>query len=146
MVQREKNILLEKSLDRLVRPYRAMVAMDAGNIKARMQIAIIYAKYGLYESANREFEDILALQPDNSAVYNNRGNIYFSSGDFERAVENYSYAEKLSSNDAGIKMNLSMAYYKQGDLQTASLKYQEAGMIDDAIGSKYAGYVKLLSH
>ena len=146
IVNREKNLLLEKSLDRLVRPYRAMVSVDPGNIKARMQVAIIFAKYGLYETANKEFESILELEPDNSAVFNNRGNIYFSKADYERAIESYSYAEKLAANDAGVKMNLSMAHYKMGDLQLASAKYEEAAMIDTDVGKKYAGFIKLLSH
>lgn len=145
MVMREKNLLLEKNLDRLVSPYRAMASVDPSNIKARMQVAIIYARYGLYDAAEREFDDIQAVQPDNSAVQNNRGNIYFSKGDFERALENYSYAEKLDSNDAGIKINLSMAYYKQGNLQQASAKYDEASMIDAALSKKYQAYAKLLS-
>jgi len=145
MVLRETNILLEKSLDRLVKPYRALVSMDEDNVRARLQVAIIYAKYGLYDAANREFDDILSIDADNSAVYNNRGNIYFSQQDYERAIENYSYAEKLSANDAGIKMNISMANYQLGDLQLASSKYDEANMIDDTVKSKYSGYIKLLS-
>ncbi len=144
-VQREADLLLEKSLDRLVNPYRALVSMDADNIAARQQIAIIYAKYGLYSAANREFDEILKLDSDNSSVYNNRGNIYFSQDDYERAIEQYSYAEKLDANDAGIKMNVSMANYKSGQLQLASSKYREARVIDDSVSEKYAGYIKLLS-
>ena len=145
MVQRETKILLEKSLDRLVAPYRALVSMDGNNIHARLQVAIIYAKYGLYEAANREFDEILAIDADNSAVYNNRGNIYFTLKDYERAIEDYSYAEKLSANDAGIKMNISMANYQLGNLQLASNKYEEATIVDETVKDKYAGYIKLLS-
>ena len=145
MVQRETNILLEKSLDRLVKPYRALVSVDENNVSARLQVAIVYAKYGLYDAANREFDDILAIDAENSAVFNNRGNIYFSQKDYERAIENYSYAEKLSANDSGIKMNISMANYQLGELQVASNKYEEAIVIDDSIGKNYSGYIKLLS-
>ncbi len=146
LVLRETTLLLQKSLDRLVRPYRALVSMNPDDTKARLQVAIIYAKYGLYEAANNEFDNILEIDPDNSAVYNNRGNIYFTKGDFERAIEDYGYAEKLSSNDAGIKMNISMANYKLGNLQLASNKYEEAVMIDDTVKSRYSGYIKLLSN
>ena len=146
MVQRETGILLEKSLDRLVKPYRALVSMDEDNVHARLQVAIIYARYGLYDAANREFDNILSIDADNSAVYNNRGNIYFLQKDYERAIEDYSYAEKLSANDAGIKMNISMANYQLGNLQLASNKYEEAGMIDAAVKNKFSGYIKLLSN
>ncbi|MCW8830207.1 MAG: tetratricopeptide repeat protein, partial [Gammaproteobacteria bacterium] len=145
IVIREKDMLLKTSLDALVGPYRAMAEMDPSNTEARMQVAIIYAKHGLYRVAEREFEAVLAVDPDNSAVYNNRGNIYFGKQDFERAIESYAYAEQLASNDAGVKMNLSMAYYKLGDLQMANSKYKEAQRIDDGVSKKYAGFIKLLS-
>jgi tetratricopeptide (TPR) repeat protein len=146
IVTREKNLLLEKSLDRLVGPYRAMVSSNPDNTKARMQVAITYARYGLEETANREFDAILEVEPDNSAVFNNRGNIYFNKADYERAIESYSYAEKLATNDPGVKMNLSMAHYKLGDLRLASAKYEEAVTIDSGISKKYAGFIKLLSN
>jgi tetratricopeptide (TPR) repeat protein len=114
-------------------------------VHARLQVAIIYAKYGLFDAANREFDEILAIDAGNSAVFNNRGNIYFSQKDYERAIEDYSYAEKLSTNDAGIKMNISMANYQLGNLQLASSKYEEADMIDASVEKRYAGYIKLLS-
>ena len=145
LVQRETTMLLKKSLDRLVKPYRALISMNPGDVKSRLQVAIIYAKYGLYEAANSEFDSILEIDADNSAVYNNRGNIYFTQGDYERAIEDYGYAEKLSSNDAGIKMNISMANYQLGYLQLATNKYEEANIIDDAVKTKYSGYIKLLS-
>ena len=98
------------------------------------------------ESANRAFEEVLKINPDDSGVPTNRGNMYFGNGDYERAIEQYTYAERLAANDAGIKMNLSMAHYKGGDLVAANEKYEEASYIDSGIGNKYATFVKLLSN
>ncbi|MDH5613192.1 MAG: tetratricopeptide repeat protein, partial [Gammaproteobacteria bacterium] len=145
IIVREKDLLLKASLDGLVAPYSALAQMDSKNIDARMQMAIIYAKNGLYKAAEKEFDAVLEIDPDNSAVYNNRGNIYFSKQDFERAIESYAYAEQLAANDAGVKMNLSMAHYKRGDLQMANSKYKEAGRIDDGVNQKYASFIKLLN-
>jgi hypothetical protein len=145
IIVREKDLLLKASLDSLVAPYSALVRMDPKNTDAHMQMAIIYAKNGLYKAAEKEFDAVLDVDPDNSAVYNNRGNIYFNKQDFERAIESYAYAEQLASNDAGVKMNLSMAHYKLGDLQMANSKYKEARRIDDGVSQKYAGFIKLLN-
>lgn len=146
LVTREKNLLLEKSLDRLVSPYKTLVSVDPMNTHAHMQIAIIYAKNGLAEAAERSFQDILKINPDDSGVPTNRGNMYFADGDYERAIEQYTYAERLASNDPGIKMNLSMAHYKDGNLTLANAKYEEATYIDSEIGKKYSTFVKLLSN
>ncbi|HEX7025931.1 MAG TPA: tetratricopeptide repeat protein, partial [Gammaproteobacteria bacterium] len=100
-IQREQMILLEKGLDRLVEPFRAIAAYDPDNELALMQVAIIYAKYGLYDKAFEEFESLLERNASNSAVFNNRGNIYYVKGDFDRANEAYIQAERLDPSDAG---------------------------------------------
>jgi tetratricopeptide (TPR) repeat protein/DNA-binding beta-propeller fold protein YncE len=146
LVEREQNILLQKSLDRLVRPYEVMVKTDPDNINALMQVAIIYAKYGLINQANKRFDKILEQEPDNSSVHNNRGNIYYSRGDYSRAIETYSYAEQLAANDPGIKMNLAMTYYQLGQLGEARGKFEEASTISSEAREQYASLGKLLSH
>jgi len=145
LVEREKNILLQKSLDRLVKPYEVMAAADEDNISALMQVAIIYAKYGLINQANKAFDKILKQDPDNSSVRNNRGNIYYSRGDYGQAIETYSYAEQLAANDPGIKVNLAMSHYQLGQLSEARDKFEEATTISSEVEVKYAGLGKLLS-
>ena len=51
--------LLAKSIDRLVLPYQTMVANNPKNVSARLQIAILYARYGLYEDAEIAFEGVM---------------------------------------------------------------------------------------
>ncbi|MCW9015152.1 MAG: tetratricopeptide repeat protein [Gammaproteobacteria bacterium] len=145
LVNREQSILLQKSLDRLVKPYEVMAATDPGNMHALMQVAIIYAKYGLYTQAHKTFDRILESRPDDSAVHNNRANIYYAKGEYDRAIETYGYAEQLAANDPGIKMNLAMSYYQLGQLAEARDKFNEATTISDQLGQQYAGLGKLLS-
>ncbi len=111
-----------------------------------MQIAIIYAKYGLYSEAIKELDTILKRYPKHSAAYNNRGNIYLVREQYERALDAYRYAEKLDPTDGGIKLNLAMAYYKLGKIHKASVKYDEATMTDKAIASEYATFGRLLAN
>lgn len=145
LVNREQNILMQKSLDRLIRPYEVMASLHPDDISSLMQVAIIYAKNGLYSQADKTFEKILERSPDNSAVYNNRGNIYYSKGKFDQAIETYSYAEQLAANDPGVKVNIAMSYYQLGQLKDARIKFDEARMISQDISEKYAGISQLLS-
>ncbi len=146
LIAREQKILLEKSLERVVESYRAIIANDPDNENAHMQIAIIYAKYGLYESANAELDKILQKNQNNSAAYNNRGNIYFGRGDLERAQEAYAQAERLDPSDGGIKMNLALAAYQNGQIATAREKYQQAIKLNKDMAAKYETFSKLLSN
>lgn len=145
LVNREQSILMQKSLDRLVKPYEIIAAMHPEDIDSLMQVAIIYAKNGLYSQADKTFDKILKNNPDNSAVHNNRGNIFYSKGEYDRAIETYSYAEQLAANDPGVKVNMAMSYYQLGQLSDARTKFEEARTINHNIIEKYAGLSQLLS-
>jgi len=145
LVNREQSILMQKSLDRLVKPYEIIADMHPENIDSLMQVAIIYAKNGLFSQADKTFDKILKNSPDNSAVHNNRGNIFYSKGEFDRAIETYSYAEQLAANDPGVKVNMAMSYYQLGQLSDARTKFEEARTINHNITEKYAGLSQLLS-
>lgn len=84
-----------------------------------MQIEIYYGKYGLDEKARKTFDELLILDPNNSAVYNNRGNIFFRDNDFNLALISYSEAQALDPDDPEIRRNQAMAHYRLGDLDLA---------------------------
>ena len=145
LVNQARNLLLAKSIDRLVLPYQTMVANNPKNVAARLQIAILYARYGLYEDAEIAFEALEELAPGNSAVMTNQGNLYFLQEDYQRAIDNYSKAAELDGEDGGIWINLSMAQYKAGDLAKARTSYQQAVELDTKLKQEYDAYSKLLS-
>lgn len=146
LVSQSRKLMLAKSIDRLVLPYQTMVANNSQNVAARLQIAILYARYGLYEDAELAFESLNELAPKNSAVKANQGNLYFLQEDFQTAMQQYRKAIELDSADGGIWINLSMAQYKAGDLTQARNSYQNALDIDASLKDKYSAYSKLLSN
>jgi len=145
LVKQARNELLLKSIDRLVLPYKTMVANDPGNIRARLQVAILYARFGLYEDAEIEFEALNELAPDDSAVKTNQGNLYFLQKEYNKAIEFYSQATELDNEDGGIWINLSMSQYKAGDIKQAKISYQRALKLNADLEIEYDAYSKLLS-
>jgi import receptor subunit TOM70 len=115
-------------------------------VAARLQIAILYARYGLYEDAEIAFEALDELAPNNSAVKTNQGNLYFLQQDFQNAEQQYRRALELDDKDGGIWINLSMAQYKSGDLKQARNSYQNALQLDAGLKDEYSAYSKLLSN
>jgi tetratricopeptide (TPR) repeat protein len=146
LVRQSRKLLLAKSIDRLVLPYQTMVANDPKNVPARLQIAILYARYGLYEDAELAFESLNELAPDNSSVVNNQGNLYFLQKEFTSAVQHYQRAIELDDKDGGIWINLSMAQFKVGDLKQARNSYQNAVQINASLKDEYSAYSKLISN
>jgi tetratricopeptide (TPR) repeat protein len=146
LVRQSRKLLLAKSIDRLVLPYQTMVANNPKNVAARLQIAILYARYGLYEDAELAFESLNELAPGDSAVKTNQGNMYFLQQDFKSATQYYQRAIELDGEDGGIWINLSMAQYKSGELTQARNSYQNAVQIDARFKEDYSAYSKLLSN
>jgi len=145
LVNQARKVLLAKSIDRLILPYQTMVANDPKDLAARLQIAILYTRYGLYADAELAFEALAELAPNNSAVKTNQGNLYFLQENYARAIDNYQRAAELDASDGGIWINLSMAQYKAGDLAKARNSYQNALQLNAGLQQDYDAYSKLLS-
>jgi predicted Zn-dependent protease len=145
LVKQALDVLLVKSIDRLLLPYQTMVANDPGNISARLQIAILYARFGLYQDAEIAFEALEELAPENSAVKSNQGNLFFLQKEYTKSIYYYTQAARLDSEDGGIWINLSMAQYKAGDLKQARSSYQKAVQLNASLKNEYEAYSKLLS-
>jgi len=145
LVRQARNQLLQKSIDRLVLPYQVMVDNKPENIAARLQIAILFTRYGLYERAEVVFDTLDELAPDSSAVNSNRGNLYFLQEDYRKAIDYYERAAEFDAADGGIWINLSMAQYKAGDLRAARASYQQALELDTSLKKEDDAYSKLLN-
>ncbi len=143
LLRHDRAVLLERSLERLVAPYRAMLAVAPDNRAARMQMAIIYARNGLDEKAFAILDE-LAAQAEDAAVFNNRGNVQLARGETNRALKSYLRAEQLDPADARIKLNVAIAHYKASGMEEARKKFAEAAALDAGVASEHAGFAKLL--
>ena len=146
LIEREQNLLLTRRLEREVMTYRQALAANPKDLDARLQIGIIYARNGVLDVAQREFDAILEQDPRHASALNNRGNLYFGLGNFERALEAYRVAEELDGKDGGIRLNAALAYYRLGKLSEARVKFREATALRADLGKQYGGFAKLLGN
>ena len=136
-ISKEWGILSVSALERQVSPYRLMLALDPGNAQAQMQIAVVYARNGLYEQATLELEGIRAKDTNNVAALNNLGNIYYLQQDYPQALQMYNEAADVEPNNANIKVNMAMVNYKMGDALQAKVLFDKATEIDEQIPAQY---------
>ncbi len=146
LIEREQNLLLARRLEREVMPYRRALAANPKDTEARLQVGTIYARNGVNDVAQREFETILAQEPRHVSALNNRGNLYFAQGDFERALDAYRTAEEVDPGDGGIRINAALAYYRLGKLPEARTKFKEASQLNAGLATQYGGFAKLLGN
>ena len=142
-IEKEWEILSVKALERQVRPYRMMLALDPNNIEANMQIAIVYAQSGLYDQATTELQKILAEDDSNPAALNNMGNIYFLQHKFKEALNMYEKALDVETNP-DIMVNMAMVYYKLGDAVKAKAMFEQATQTDEQVPTRYHALALLL--
>jgi len=146
LVDRENKVLLTKSIDRLILPYQAMVQSDPSNIMARMQIAILYSRFGLFTKAGFAYEELLEIAPNNVSILNNKGNFLLLQNKVDEAIKEYFKAESIDGNDAFVKLNLAMAYYTKGEVKKASESFSQAVTLNESLKEKYNAFAKLLSN
>lgn len=145
LVSREKQLLLTKSIDRLILPYQAMVDSDPANIIARMQIAILYSRFGLFTEAEFVYDQLSELAPNNVSILNNKGNFLLLQNKLDEALEVYKKAVSIDNKDGHVQLNLAMAYYSKGDIKLAAASYQNAVKLNSDIKKDYSAFGKLLS-
>jgi len=146
LIEREQALLLARRLEREVMPYRRALAANPKDADARLQIGTIYARNGVNDVAQKEFDAILSQEPRHVSALNNRGNLYFVTGDFERALDAYRTAEEADPVDGGIRVNAALAYYRLGKLAEARTKFKEATQLNASIATQYGSFAKLLGN
>jgi tetratricopeptide (TPR) repeat protein len=71
------------------------------------------------DEAERDFRQVLALDPGAGAAYANLGVVYMRRKQWTKALESLGKAEKLMPQVAGIKLNIGLAYFRQNEFLKA---------------------------
>jgi serine/threonine protein kinase/Flp pilus assembly protein TadD len=98
-----------------------------------------YWGIGDNESAIKEYNKALELDPDYGDVYNYLGGIYLDKGDFTKAIEHSKKYVALSPGEANPLDSLAEAYFWMGRLDEAATKYKDALRIKPDLESSIFG-------
>lgn len=70
------------------------------------------------------------LDPQNAAIFNNRGIAYSRNKEYDRAIEDFDRALSIAPDSVGTLNNRGMAYQEKGDVKRALQDYTDALHID----------------
>lgn len=134
---------------------RGIAALNSGNYSAAItefdtnrqmmprrcasyiNLAIVYKKMGKYQDASKLFGDALSLDPGNSNIYYNLGNMYLESlQNYQVAIQYYLKAIQRNPNDGKFYVNLGIAYAKAGQLGEAEKILKKAKKVFLAAGDQ----------
>lgn len=93
-------------------------------------IAQVYASTGPYEEAISYLTDAMAMDPNYSEYYNDRGNLYFKLGHLQEALKDYLMAIKLSPPYWEVWSNLGQCYRLMGQITEAVNAYSTSLDLD----------------
>jgi tetratricopeptide (TPR) repeat protein len=89
---------------------------DPAQIFQRGQDALASGKL---EEAERDFRQVLQLDPQSGAAYTNLGVVYMRRKQWAKALDTLQKAEHLLPQVPGIRLNIGLAYYRQNEFLKA---------------------------
>ncbi len=110
-------------------------AEDINKLKIR---GIENLKKGDYDSAIRDYSDILDYEQD-VMVYYNRGVAYLGKGEYPQAIADFSEAIKLNPENTSALNNRAIAYYYSGDYDESIKDYTAVLSANPKFGIAYLG-------
>ena len=120
-----------------MQPYIKAIEENPNDLNAQIQAGIIAARTGDYATAEGYFSAVLAQQPDNANVLNNRGNLRYIQDKYQEAINDYETAAAVDPNDALIHINLAKSYMALKDIKSAAAAFRKAVSIDATVKQRY---------
>jgi tetratricopeptide (TPR) repeat protein len=94
----------------------ALAAPDPAQIFQKGQDAL---NNGRLDEAERDFRQVLALNPQMAGAYANLDVVYMRRKQWTKALEMLRHAERLLPQVAGIRLDIGLAYYRQSEFLKA---------------------------
>ena len=79
------------------------------------------------DQAERDFRQVLALDPQAGGAYANLGVVYMRRKQWTKALETLRKAEHLLSQEPGIRLNIGLTYYRQNEFLKAIPSFRIRG-------------------
>src|SRR6056297_392994 len=102
------------------------------------KIGSIYARYGRYAAAEREFRKVMEMTNKYFPAYVNLGNIAFLEEDYSKALELFTQAYLMKPAHKGVLISLAKVHYELENGTIAAQYYQQAAAQDKNLANRFA--------
>jgi tetratricopeptide (TPR) repeat protein len=111
-----------------------VVSVDAnfGNVMVSANKELTEEQTELYGRAIADFAAAIRLDPENAAIFRERGRAYYLSGDFDKAMADFDQAIKLNPDYAAVYQTRGALYSNKGQYKKAIADYDQAIRRDSA--------------
>ncbi|MCX7037835.1 MAG: tetratricopeptide repeat protein [Spirochaetes bacterium] len=115
----------------------AMLGKNPDSTNARNFLGVLYAKFGLYEKAEREFEGLL-VKADTWPALVNLANLRLLQGRGGDALELFQRAEMKAPDNSVVIVGLAKAHFALGQFPEVKELYAKIAAKDEKLAEKYA--------
>ena len=133
--------LLEQFIDREIGPQVAelteRIEASGGNVRLINRLGTLYARYGRYDDAERQFR-IAVGKSDYLPAYVNLGNIYYIREDYVQAFDFFNRAREIRDDDPEVLISLARVHFDLEEYIPATERYREAEIIDPEVAGEFA--------
>ncbi len=95
---------------------KARTASDPAKIFQSGQDAL---NQGHLDEAERDFRQVLTLDPEAGSAYANLGVVYMRRKQWSKALQYLDHAERLMPHEPGVRLNIGLAYFRQNEFLKA---------------------------
>ena len=136
-VQKEMARFVERETSERVGTLEAQLAKTNNAPKPRNELGVLYARYGLLDQAEAQFDEAVANQEYAPALVN-LGNLFFANGDANKALSYYERAIQKNPNSPAALLGLARLYDMAGDRVSARKAYGGLKALDPALAKQFA--------
>jgi tetratricopeptide (TPR) repeat protein len=116
---------------------QATITKTKEDPKSVNALGVLYARYDMTDSAEREFQRILAKNEYLPAL-TNLGNLYFLKGDWDKALSFYDRAYKLAPKDPKVLLGVARVNHELQNYGTVKKAYDALKTADPDLAGRFA--------
>jgi tetratricopeptide (TPR) repeat protein len=131
-----------KFIDREIYPQvvklQREIDRSGGDPKYVNRLGVLYARYGLIDKAEREFNRVLAAQADYVPTLLNLGNVHYLNGDYDKAMTYYEHAAQMEPDNAKALLCVARVNHDLENYGTVRKQYDRLKKLDPDLAAQFA--------
>ena len=111
---------------------------SGGSPRSINRLGVLYARYGLYDRAKREFKKVLVKDNSYVPALINMGNIHYLGGDIKGALNYYNRAYKTAPDNPKVLLCVARANHELENYGSVREAYDKLRAIDPDLAIQFA--------
>ena len=114
------------------------INQSGGSLRLTNKLGVLYARYGLIDRAEREFNKVLAKNSNYLPTLLNMGNVNYLNGDLDKAMQYYERAVRKDPDNAKAVLCVARVHHDMENYGTVKKHYDRLKKLDPDLAAQFA--------